>query len=82
MLVEPVVRFQVHGEGDEVDQSGTDFLQLRPREAPPKGLTDWLADALRRAVADGRLVTGTRLPATRVLAGELDVSRGDRKSVV
>jgi GntR family transcriptional regulator/MocR family aminotransferase len=71
-----VVRFQVHGEVDEVDQFGADFLQLRPREAPPKGLTDWLADALRRAVADGRLVTGTRLPATRVLAGELDVSRG------
>jgi len=59
-----------------VDQLGADFLQLRPREAPPKGLTDWLADALRRAVADGRLATGTRLPATRVLAGELDVSRG------
>ena len=61
-----------------MDQSriGADFLQLRPHEAPPKGLTDWLADALRRAVSDGRLATGTRLPATRVLAGELDVSRG------
>jgi GntR family transcriptional regulator/MocR family aminotransferase len=78
MLIEPVVRFQVHRKGDEVDQSsaGADFLQLRPHEAPPKGLTDWLADALRRAVADGRLAAGTRLPATRVLAGELDVSRG------
>ncbi len=55
---------------------GADFLQLRPREAPPKGLTDWLAEAMRRAVADGRLTTGARLPATRVLAGELKVSRG------
>jgi GntR family transcriptional regulator/MocR family aminotransferase len=31
---------------------------------------------LREAIRAGRLASGTRLPATRVLAGELDVSRG------
>jgi GntR family transcriptional regulator / MocR family aminotransferase len=31
---------------------------------------------LREAIRGGRLATGERLPATRVLAGELDVSRG------
>lgn len=35
-----------------------------------------VADALRRAVADGVLVTGDRLPSTRALAAELQVSRG------
>ncbi|WP_135452999.1 PLP-dependent aminotransferase family protein [Mycobacterium sp. DL99] len=56
--------------------AGADFLQLDPASAPTRGLTDWLADALRTAIADGRLVPGTRFPATRVLAGELAVSRG------
>jgi GntR family transcriptional regulator/MocR family aminotransferase len=31
---------------------------------------------LREAVRDGRLASGERLPATRVLAAELDISRG------
>ncbi|MFI7599957.1 PLP-dependent aminotransferase family protein [Actinoplanes sp. NPDC049681] len=45
--------------------------------APPeRGRTAWLADGLRAAVAAGRLPAGARLPATRVLAGELGVSRG------
>jgi GntR family transcriptional regulator/MocR family aminotransferase len=35
-----------------------------------------LTAALRGAVTDGRLGAGTRLPATRVLAGQLGVSRG------
>lgn len=56
--------------------AGADFLQLDPATAPARGLTDWLADALRTAIADGRLTAGTRFPATRILAGELAVSRG------
>ncbi|SHN25254.1 PLP-dependent aminotransferase family protein [Cryptosporangium aurantiacum] len=56
--------------------SGSDFLQLRAASAPTKGLTTWLVDAVRAAVADGRLVAGARLPATRVLATDLGVSRG------
>jgi GntR family transcriptional regulator/MocR family aminotransferase len=35
-----------------------------------------LEHELREAIRSGRLATGERLPATRVLAGELDVSRG------
>ncbi|MGA5820107.1 PLP-dependent aminotransferase family protein [Kitasatospora sp. NPDC094028] len=57
-------------------ETGADFLQLDPAEAPPGGLTDWLARRLREAVADGRLPAGSRLPASRVLAAELGVSRG------
>ncbi|MEU9079737.1 PLP-dependent aminotransferase family protein [Kitasatospora sp. NPDC048538] len=55
---------------------GADFLQLDTADAPRGGLTDWLAGRLREAVADGRLPAGGRLPATRVLAAELGVSRG------
>lgn len=55
---------------------GSDFLQLNIEEAPPGGLADWLARRLRAAISDGRLPVGGRLPATRVLAGELRVSRG------
>ena len=53
-----------------------DFLQLDPGDAPPGGLAAWLAGRLRRAVADGRLPVGGRLPPGRVLAEELRVSRG------
>ncbi|MEJ3746198.1 PLP-dependent aminotransferase family protein [Actinomycetes bacterium KLBMP 9797] len=56
--------------------SGSDFLQLDIGEAPAGGRAQWLADRLRRAIADGRLPVGDRLPATRVLAAELGVSRG------
>jgi GntR family transcriptional regulator/MocR family aminotransferase len=55
---------------------GSDFLQLDVRAAPPGGLADWLAGQLRAAIADGRLPVGGRLPASRVLAAELRVSRG------
>ncbi|MEU0414112.1 PLP-dependent aminotransferase family protein [Streptomyces griseorubiginosus] len=55
---------------------GSDFLQLDIGQAPPGGRTAWLADRLRSAIADGRLPVGTRLPASRVLAGELRVTRG------
>ena len=60
------------------DQSitGSDFLQLDRADAPPGGLTDWLTEQLRAAIGDGRLPVGSRLPATRVLAEELRVSRG------
>jgi GntR family transcriptional regulator / MocR family aminotransferase len=39
-------------------------------------LAKQLGDALRDAVRSGRLPPGTRLPATRTLAGDLAVSRG------
>src|SRR6201995_4963023 len=56
--------------------TGADFLQLSPVAAPARGLTGWLADAIRTAIMDGRLRPGTPLPATRTLAGDLGVSRG------
>ncbi|MFJ8666270.1 PLP-dependent aminotransferase family protein [Streptomyces sp. NPDC093600] len=55
---------------------GADFLQLRSASAPAKGLTGWLVEAVRTAIADGRLKDGMRLPATRLLAGDLGISRG------
>jgi GntR family transcriptional regulator/MocR family aminotransferase len=57
-------------------RAGADFLQLDASGVPVGGLADWLAGELRRAVSDGRLRVGSRLPATRVLAGDLGVSRG------
>lgn len=56
--------------------SGADFLQLNTDDAPVGGLSDWLTRQLRFAIADGRLPVGGKLPATRVLAEELRVSRG------
>jgi GntR family transcriptional regulator/MocR family aminotransferase len=55
---------------------GADLLQLDRAAAPGRGLTSWLAEALRAGIRDGRLRPGTALPATRVLADELGVSRG------
>jgi len=55
---------------------GADFLQLSPAAAPARGLTSWLADAVRAAIIDGRLQAGALLPATRVLADDLGISRG------
>ncbi len=55
---------------------GADFLQLTPAAAPVRGLTGWLAGAIRAAIMDGRLPAGAPLPATRLLAGDLGVSRG------
>ncbi|MEU8777606.1 PLP-dependent aminotransferase family protein [Streptomyces sp. NPDC048606] len=55
---------------------GADFLQLDLTDAPAGGRTEWLADRLRAAIADGTLPIGSRLPAGRVLAAELGVSRG------
>lgn len=58
------------------DGSGADFLLLDATRAPARGLTDWLVDALRTAIDDGRLGPGARLPASRSLAADLAVSRG------
>jgi GntR family transcriptional regulator/MocR family aminotransferase len=60
----------------QAGDGGADFLQLRRAEAPPQGLTSWLVDRVRAAVADGRLAPGDALPPTRVLARELGASRG------
>ena len=56
--------------------TGTDFLQLDRADARPGGLADWLTQHIRAAIGDGRLPVGSRLPATRVLAEELHMSRG------
>lgn len=57
-------------------KAGADFLQLDAADAPTGGLSDWLTERLRAAISDGRLPIGSRLPPTRVLAAELQVSRG------
>ncbi|SDR37551.1 GntR family transcriptional regulator / MocR family aminotransferase [Streptomyces sp. KS_16] len=62
--------------GSSRSSGSSDFLQLNIAEAPAGRRSDWLARELRRAIADGRLPVGSRLPATRVLAAELRVSRG------
>ena len=41
----------------------------------PVPLHRQLTEALREAILSGRLAAGTRLPSTRSLAGDLDVSR-------
>ncbi len=56
--------------------AGSDFLQLDATSVPARGLTSWLTAALRAAILNGQLATGTRLPATRTLAGDLRVARG------
>jgi GntR family transcriptional regulator/MocR family aminotransferase len=61
---------------DWTKMPGADFLQLDPADAPAHGLADWLTAALRAGVTDGRLPVGTRLPSTRGLADQLDLSRG------
>ncbi|MFZ3495335.1 PLP-dependent aminotransferase family protein [Streptomyces sp. 5.8] len=69
--------FEAEGsEAEGAEAAGSDFLQLDIGRAPAGGRTDWLADRLRAAIADGRLAVGSRLPASRVLAAELRVSRG------
>ena len=48
-------------------------VSSRPQGAT---LTRWLCDELKRAIVDGRLAPGARLPATRELAREYGISRG------
>ncbi|WP_420114118.1 PLP-dependent aminotransferase family protein [Pseudactinotalea sp.] len=55
---------------------GSDFLALDIGAAPARGRAAWLATKIRAAIDDGRLRAGDRLPATRVLAADLGVSRG------
>lgn len=50
-------------------------LALAPRPAGA-GATRWLYDALRTEILEGRIRTGTRLPATRDLAMQYGLSRG------
>ncbi|MFD3822989.1 PLP-dependent aminotransferase family protein [Streptomyces sp. NPDC058625] len=64
------------GASDRSVTTGADFLHLAIDEAPGGGKADWLARQVRLALVDGCLPVGSRLPATRVLAGELGVSRG------
>jgi GntR family transcriptional regulator/MocR family aminotransferase len=54
------------------------ILPDRPKHAT---LTRWLLEELRRAILDGRLRPGTRLPATRDFALQYGVSRGTVVSV-
>jgi GntR family transcriptional regulator/MocR family aminotransferase len=61
---------------DKSKVAGSDFLQLDISDAPAGGRADWLAGQLRLAISDGRLPVGAVLPASRVLAAELQVSRG------
>lgn len=63
-------------EPSDRSKAGADFLLLNLEEAPAGGLSDWLAEQLRRAIADGRLPVGGTLPPSRVLSEELRVSRG------
>ncbi|WP_328328701.1 PLP-dependent aminotransferase family protein [Kribbella sp. NBC_00382] len=49
-------------------------LELRLEPGRPTGRG--LEQALREAIRSGRLATGTRLPGTRSLAGDLGVARG------
>ncbi|KAB8163312.1 aminotransferase class I/II-fold pyridoxal phosphate-dependent enzyme [Streptomyces sp. 3MP-14] len=69
-------RSKDHGSEESKEPLGSDFLQLDMARAPAGGRAEWLAGQLRRAIADGLLPVGGRLPATRTLAAELRVSRG------
>lgn len=55
---------------------GSDFLQLDLADVPPGSRTEVLTARIRQSLADGSLPVGARLPATRVLAGELGCARG------
>src|SRR5689334_8030025 len=55
---------------------GADFLGLRIEQAPAGAMSGWLVEQIRAAVRDGRLRPDDRLPASRMLAADLGVSRG------
>ncbi|GAA2461946.1 PLP-dependent aminotransferase family protein [Agromyces soli] len=54
---------------------GDGFLLLDSTAVPRGRRADWLAAELRAAIARGALPAGARLPASRVLAGELGFAR-------
>ena len=53
--------------GPSRSEPGADFLQLDMAAAPPRGLSGYLAEQLRRAIADGRLPVGGRVPPGRLI---------------
>lgn len=59
-----------------MSNGGADFLSLDLDAVPARSKADHLATTLRDAVLSGVLSAGTRLPATRALAADLNVSRG------
>ncbi|HXH79966.1 PLP-dependent aminotransferase family protein [Nocardioides sp.] len=63
-------------EPPSIEWSTTGILELDVASVPRGTRAAWLADALRRAVADGSLPVGAHLPTSRDLATELGVSRG------
>src|SRR5450755_1016729 len=65
-----------HDQAERSITTGSDFLQLTATDAPARGLADWLTRQLRLAISDGRLPVGAVLPASRVLAADLRISRG------
>jgi GntR family transcriptional regulator / MocR family aminotransferase len=50
------------------------FIELD--RSRPRGLRVQVEDGLRSAIRSGRLAAGTRLPSSRALAADLDVTRG------
>lgn len=52
------------------------MLFLKVDRTPTRGLARRIAAAIRDAIRAGRLESGTRLPPSRQLAADLDVSRG------
>ena len=70
MMGRRMVRSKDQSPADEVDQSGIDFLQLRPGAAPAKGSPPGWPTRLRAAIGDGRL------PAGRAAAADPRARRG------
>ena len=53
-----------------------EWLAVDAAAVPRRDVTGWLTATVRAAIADGTLVVGAALPATRTLAERLCVSRG------
>src|SRR5258706_4846726 len=51
------------------------WLMIRIEPRAWEGLQQQIYDAVRRAILDGTLAPGTRLPSSRALAEDLSVSR-------
>jgi GntR family transcriptional regulator/MocR family aminotransferase len=63
-----------------MNQTLAGVIDLDPGKGAP--LTRQLYEKLRSAIADGRLRRGYRLPSSRVLAGQLDISRNTVSSAI